>query len=149
MSTSRGITVKDVPAADFVVAYAKHLKRGGRVEVPKWADMVKTGIHKQLAPYDPDWYFVRCAAVARRIYVHGGLGVGDFRRIYGGAKNNGVAPSHFKKGSGAVARSVLKQLERLQVLEKDPKGGRKMTFSGQRDLDRIAGQLHKGATKKQ
>ncbi len=26
---------------------------------PKWVDLVKTGTFKELAPYDPDWYFVR------------------------------------------------------------------------------------------
>ena len=31
-----------------------------QVEVPKWADVVKTGAHKELAPYNPDWYYVRC-----------------------------------------------------------------------------------------
>jgi len=30
-----------------------------QVEVPTWSDLVKTGTYKELAPYDPDWYFVR------------------------------------------------------------------------------------------
>lgn len=59
MSTSRGITVKDVPADAFIKAYAKYLKRSGRVELPKWVDIVKTGTLKQLSPIDPDWYYVR------------------------------------------------------------------------------------------
>ncbi len=59
MATTRGITVKDVPADAFIAAYAKHLKRSGRVDVPKWADVVKTGAFKELAPYDPDWYLIR------------------------------------------------------------------------------------------
>jgi hypothetical protein len=27
--------------------------------VPTWVDIVKTGAYKELAPYDPDWYYVR------------------------------------------------------------------------------------------
>eukprot|EP00967_Tisochrysis_lutea_P039763 scaffold47691_cov39-Tisochrysis_lutea.AAC.1 len=59
MSAARGVNVKDVPSDQFVVAYAAHLKRIGKIEVPKWADLVKTGSYKELAPYDPDWYYIR------------------------------------------------------------------------------------------
>lgn len=49
-----------LPRADaFITAYASHLKRSGKLEVPTWVDMVKTGSYKELAPYDPDWYYVR------------------------------------------------------------------------------------------
>lgn len=54
-----GSTVKDVPAAEFISAYAAHLKRVGNVELPEWVDTVKTGSRKELAPYDPDWYYIR------------------------------------------------------------------------------------------
>jgi small subunit ribosomal protein S19e len=43
----------------FIKAYAAYLKRTGKLEVPKWVDIVKTGTFKELAPYDPDWYFIR------------------------------------------------------------------------------------------
>jgi small subunit ribosomal protein S19e len=119
---SRGVTVKDVAAQDFVRAYAKHLKRSGRVPVPKWVDIAKTGTHKQLPPRDPDWFFVRTASVARKLYIRGGTGTGALRKVYGGAKHNGVSPSHFSTSSGSVVRNVLKGLEKMGVLEKDPKG---------------------------
>jgi len=135
--------VKDVPPKDFVVAYAKHLKRSGKIEVPKWADIVKTGAHKQLAPYDPDWYYVRAASMARKIYLSPCVGIGSFRKIYGGSKNNGTKPSHFCLSSGAIARHILKQLEGIKVVEKDTRGGRSITRTGRRDLDRIAGQITK------
>jgi small subunit ribosomal protein S19e len=53
------ITVRDVPPAKFIAAYADVLKNNDKFVVPKWCDIVKTGIHKELAPYDPDWYFIR------------------------------------------------------------------------------------------
>merc|ERR1711957_843535 len=81
---SRGVTVKDVAAQDFVIAYAAHLKRIGKIEVPKWADLVKTAAFKELAPYDQDWYYIRAAAIARRVYLRGDVGVGAFKKIFGG-----------------------------------------------------------------
>lgn len=41
--------------ARFVKVFDAHCK----VQVPKWVDVVKTGAHKELAPYNPDWFFVR------------------------------------------------------------------------------------------
>ena len=138
------VLVKDVPAQEFVVSYAQHLKRSGKIQVPKWADYAKTGSYKELSPLNPDWFYIRAgkclfqnlvincilptkfslgtASMARKIYLRGGLGVGMFRRIYGGSKNNGTKPSHFAKSSGGVARAVLRELERIKVVEKDPKG---------------------------
>eukprot|EP00898_Chlorokybus_atmophyticus_P002939 jgi/Chlat1/3646/Chrsp238S03631 len=139
-------TVKDVQSHDFVTAYAAHLKRTGKLEVPAWVDIVKTGSFKELAPYDPDWYYIRAASMARRIYLRGGIGVGAFRKIYGGRKNNGVMPHHFAKSSGSIARHILKQLETLKIVEKEPKGGRRITADGQRDLDRIAGRVGEPAS---
>ncbi|KAJ1555566.1 40S ribosomal protein S19, partial [Cladochytrium tenue] len=52
-----GVTVKDVKPNDFVKAYSAYLKRTGKLEVPKWVDIVKTGTFKELAPYDPDWFY--------------------------------------------------------------------------------------------
>ena len=64
-----------------------------QMEVPKWADIVKTAAFKELAPYNEDWFYVRCASLARRIYIHGGLGVGALKSKYGGSKRNGVRTS--------------------------------------------------------
>lgn len=30
-----------------------------KMELPHWVDIVKTGTLKELAPYDPDWYYIR------------------------------------------------------------------------------------------
>ncbi len=57
--TSGCITVRDIAAPKFIAAYAEVLKNNDKFVVPKWADLVKTGVHKELAPYDPDWYYIR------------------------------------------------------------------------------------------
>jgi ribosomal protein S19E (S16A) len=51
--------IKISSADAFIAAYASHLKRSGKLEVPTWVDIVKTGSFKELAPYDPDWYYIR------------------------------------------------------------------------------------------
>ncbi len=33
--------------------------RSGKMKIPDWVDIVKTGHHKELAPYDEDWYYTR------------------------------------------------------------------------------------------
>ncbi|KAI9286281.1 40S ribosomal protein S19-A [Umbelopsis sp. AD052] len=133
-----GITVKDVNAHEFVKAYAAYLKRTGKLEVPKWVDIVKTGTYKELAPYDPDWFYVHAAAVARHVYLRKSVGVGALRKLHGGRVNRGSRPSHHVRASGSVQRKVLQALEKVNVLEQDNKGGRSISQDGRRDLDRIA-----------
>uniref|UniRef100_A0A673UQY4 Small ribosomal subunit protein eS19 n=1 Tax=Suricata suricatta TaxID=37032 RepID=A0A673UQY4_SURSU len=84
---------------------------------------------------------VEFSSTARHLYLRGGAGVGSMTKIYGGRQRNGVMPSHFSRGSKSVARRVLQALEGLKMVEKDQDGGRKLTPQGQRDLDRIAGQV--------
>uniref|UniRef100_A0A9I9EMU1 Uncharacterized protein n=1 Tax=Cucumis melo TaxID=3656 RepID=A0A9I9EMU1_CUCME len=36
----------------LALAYAAHIKRSGKVELPPWADIVKAAGFKELAPYD-------------------------------------------------------------------------------------------------
>ncbi|CAA0832974.1 40S ribosomal protein S19-1 [Striga hermonthica] len=58
-------TVKDVSPHEFVKSYASHLKRLGKMELPDWTDLVKIDVLKELAPYDPDWYYIRASSMAR------------------------------------------------------------------------------------
>lgn len=83
--------VKDVSPHEFVKAYAAHLKRSGKVsylslflfnfiiiiyhffffeqiELPTWNDIVKTGTLKELAPYDPDWYYIRAGVCVNSFF---------------------------------------------------------------------------------
>jgi len=136
---ARGICVRDVAADSFISAYAEHLKNSDKFELPVWADLVKTGTFKELAPYGDDWYYIRAASIARKVYLRPGLGVGQLQKWYGGSYRNGVRTQHFKRANAGVIRSVLIQLENMKVTEKVEKGGRRMTRVGQQDLDRIAG----------
>ncbi|RRT62733.1 hypothetical protein B296_00019147 [Ensete ventricosum] len=92
-------TVKDVSPHEFVKSYSAHLKRSGKI------------MEKDVK-----------ASMARKIYLRQGIGVGGFQKIYGGRKRNGSCPPHFCKSSGAIARHILRQLERMNIIEIDFKG---------------------------
>ncbi|XP_057348810.1 40S ribosomal protein S19 isoform X3 [Manis pentadactyla] len=117
-----GVTVKDVNQQEFVRALAAFLKKSGKLKVPEWVDTVKLAKHKELAPYDENWFYTRAASTARHLYLRGGAGVGSMTKIYGGRQRNGVMPSHFSRGSKSVARRVLQALEGLKMVEKDQDG---------------------------
>ena len=137
----RGVCVRDVVSAKFIAAYAEHLKNSDKFEIPVWADVVKTGVFKELAPYGDDWYYTRAASIARKVYLRPGTGVGALTKWYGGSYRRGARTEHFRKANSGIIRSVLIQLEEMKVIEKLPSGGRRMTRVGQQDLDRIAGSV--------
>ncbi|CAG9856805.1 unnamed protein product [Phyllotreta striolata] len=135
------VTLKDVDQHKFVKAFASFLKKSGKLRVPEWVDLVKTSAGKELAPYDPDWYYIRCSAIARHIYIRSPVGVGSVTKIFGHRKRNGTKPSHFCRSAGSIARKALQSLEAVKLIEKSADGGRKLTQQGRRDLDRIAAQV--------
>lgn len=54
------------------------------MKCPDWVDLIKSARFKELAPYDPDWFYVRCAALIRHIYFRSPVGVGAVTKIFGG-----------------------------------------------------------------
>ncbi|CAG7896011.1 unnamed protein product [Brassica rapa] len=64
--------------------------------------------------------------MARKVYLRGGLGVGSMEEA---------------RGTGAVLRHILQQLQTMNIVDLDIKGGRKITSSGERDLDQVAGRI--------
>lgn len=137
-ATSKASTVKDVDATKFIHAYAAHLKKSGSIELPKWIDLVKTGVHRELAPHDPDWFYIRAAAIARKVYLRGGLGVNTLSHEFGGASKSGTRRSHHQRAAHGLIRNILKQFETLNLVKAAPNGGRQITSKGQKDLDLIA-----------
>uniref|UniRef100_A0A452UW87 40S ribosomal protein S19 n=1 Tax=Ursus maritimus TaxID=29073 RepID=A0A452UW87_URSMA len=135
--TKSGVPIKDVNQQVFLRALSAFLKKSGKLKVPEWVDTVRLAKHKELAPYDENWFYMQAASTARHLYPPGGAGVGSMTKIYAGHQRNGVMPSHFSRESKSVACRVLHALEGLKMVEKDQDGGRKLTLQGQRDLDRI------------
>jgi small subunit ribosomal protein S19e len=145
MAEDRPRSVKDVSADAFIRAFAAYLKQTNKVQLPQYVDYVKTGAFKELSPLDPDWYYTRAAAIARRVYINQGMGVGAFRRVFGGRSNKAgsVTPEHHAKAAGGIIRHALQQLEAMGLVEKNPatRGGRRITPEGQRQMDLVAGSL--------
>ena len=101
------ITVKDVPAAAFIKAYAEHLKKSQKILPVDKHEYLKTGYSREISPHDEDWFYTRAAALARKMYLRPGLGVGALRHIFGKNGRNGHRRNHHTKGSGKVIRYAL------------------------------------------
>ena len=140
---SKATTVKDVPAAKFITALAAHFKNSGKYELPVWHDLVKLSSAKQLCPADADWYYIRLASVARRIYINGGVGVGQLSKHYGGSGKFQTRPSHFVAASRSPIRAAVQALEKTKLIaKKEGSTGRFMTAAGRRELDSFAASLN-------
>ena len=135
-------TVFDVPADLLIEKVADELKNNDKIQSPAWSDFVRTGVHKERKPENNDWWFVRTASVIRRVYIDGPVGVESLRTFYGGKQDRGVRPEKFKKGSGAIIRNALHQLEDAGYVEK-VEGGRVVSPQGRSFLDKISGEIIK------
>ncbi len=134
-------TPYDVSADKLINALSNDLRENQKIKKPEWADFAKTGMSKERAPEDANWWWVRAASILRKLYVENeGTGVGRFRTVYGGRKNRGVKPEHFYKGSGKVIRTILQGFDSLGFTEKDTKG-RKITEKGSVYLNNICKNL--------
>jgi len=133
------VNALEVPADRLIRKVAEKLKEYEEVKPPVWAYFAKTGVHKEKPPEDPDWWYVRAASMLRKMYKSGEpIGIESFRVIYGGRQNRGVAPEHFRKGSGSVVRKILQQLEAAGLVRKVPGKGRTLTPQGRSLLDKAA-----------
>lgn len=131
--------IKEVETNDFIEKAAKELHPV--IKVPEWTRFVKTGVGKDRPPIRNDWYYVRAAAILRRIYLDGPIGVSKLRVKYGNKKNRGVKPEKFRPASGKIIRTILQQLEEAKLIEKAQKGvhkGRVVTPKGKSFLDKLA-----------
>uniref|UniRef100_A0A2K6KWF9 40S ribosomal protein S19 n=1 Tax=Rhinopithecus bieti TaxID=61621 RepID=A0A2K6KWF9_RHIBE len=137
----RKVPIKSFNQIHFLLALATFLKKSGKLKVPECVDTVKLAKHKELAPYVENWFYTGAGSTAWHLYLRGGAGVGSMTKIYAGRQRNRIMPSHFSRGFNSVLPQVLQALEGLKMVEKDQDGDRKLTPQGQRDLDRIAGQV--------
>jgi small subunit ribosomal protein S19e len=125
---------------ELIKKVAGILKENEKIVPPEWAGNVKTGVHKDLSPIDDNWWYIRCAAVLRKIYIDGPVGIERLRSVYGGKKDNGSSPYHKAKGSGSIARKTVQQLEAAGYLQK-VKEGRTVSSKGRSMLDNAANEV--------
>lgn len=126
---------------ELITRTAEELKQQKLVAPAEWAKFVKTGHSKERMPDNPDWWYVRAAAILRSVAKLGPVGTQKLRTKYGGRKNRGYKPEHVYKGSGSLIRKILQQLETAQLIAKTEKGahkGRVLTPKGTSFLDKVA-----------
>merc|ERR1712167_17526 len=158
INSHHGVTVKDVPAAEFIEAFARHLKKGNKIKMPEWVTYYKTACFKDLAPYDPDWLYIRAASIAYQLYMRGKVGVNTLRKHYSGKHRRGTRTEHSRLTAGKCIRYCLLELERAQFVGKmqfeNNDGnltthGKALTKKGTTDMDRIAASIIKDKRKRE
>lgn len=132
-------TAYDVKAEPLIHEVADELE--DEFDAPDWTNYAKTGSHKQRTPDQENWYHIRAAAILRKIYLDGPLGVSRLRTIYGGRKDDGHAPEHHGKASGKVIRTALQKLEEAGLVEEEEGEGRVITDKGKSFLDGKASEV--------
>ena len=135
------LTVRDIPANILIRRLSQDLKSRKEITPPEWVPYVKTGAHKERAPDSPDWWYARCASILRKIYLNGPIGTMTLSIDYGGKKRRGVKPNKFHRGSRAIIRTVIQQLERAGFIKKRGNKGREMTDIGRSYMDKLSASL--------
>jgi small subunit ribosomal protein S19e len=134
----------DVPPAKLLPRLADELRSRQAVHPPPWATFVKTGVHKERAPTQTDWWYLRSASVLRKVYVQGHVGIERLSAEYGGKKDRGSAPYHARAGSRSVLREIVQQLEKAGLVQSYKTKGRRVSAEGARLLDSVSREVLKG-----
>ncbi len=131
------VTAYDVPPEKLIDEVARILKDEKKVDPPEWAHWVTTGVHKERGPEQDNWWYVRVASVLRKIYVSGPIGTSRLASYYGGKEDRGSKRYKARKGSRAIIRKAMQQLENIGYVKKEKKG-RVITPQGRSFLDNAA-----------
>lgn len=129
---------QDVPPSRLLPKLAEELRNRNAVAPPPWALFVKTGVHKQRAPTQTDWWYLRSASVLRKIYVLGTVGVERLSAEYGGKRDRGSSPYHARSGSRAILREIVHQLEKSGLVQPFKTRGRRVSAEGAKLLDTVS-----------
>ena len=130
--------MKQVPPQKLIEKVSERLKKDENIKPPEWSRFVKTGVSTEKPPVQQDWWFMRSAAVLRKVYISGPIGTEKLRTVFGGRKSRGHKPDTHEKAGGKILRTMLQQLEKAGYVKKvdAPKKGRMITPKGQRFLER-------------
>ena len=144
-------TVYDIPADIFNPALAEAMADQTAVSMPDWGQYVKTAVDRERPPTQENWWYLRTAAILRKVARNGPVGVNHLAQAFGGKKDNGVMPNTPGVASRHIIRTALQQLSEaglismketktVQSVDGDQKlySGRILTASGQKLLDEVA-----------
>ncbi|KAG8345724.1 putative Ribosomal protein S19e [Trypanosoma vivax] len=134
----KGATLRDVNAWRWVKVCSQHFKREGKIMVPNCAEIVKSSHGRERAPQNPDWYYIRCAAVLRAVYMRPGVGYGGLSKRFASKKNRGSRPEITTRASKGLLHWCCKSLVKLGLIEKCEESGHCITRQGRKVADTIA-----------
>ncbi len=134
------VTAQMIPSELLIKAISEELKSNNKIfQPPKWGDFVKLSVTRENAPEQrKDWWFIRVASILRKIYLHGPVGVMHIRKMYGGKRNRGSKPEKTARGSGAIIRRAIHQLEKGGYVTLVAGDGRIVTPTGRSFVDNVA-----------
>lgn len=124
---------------EFNKNLVSELKKIQEIQAPEWSSYVKTSVAKTRPTTDPDFWYLRTAAILRQLAIKGVIGVNRLKTRFGAKKNRGGKPSRFKKASGKIIRTILQQLEQANLVEKvnAQQHGRRLTQHGREFISSI------------
>lgn len=144
-------TFYDIPAELLIPALAERIATTDGIDTPDWAGFVKTAVSRERPPSQENWWFLRTAALLRKVAREGPIGVTHLSQAYGGIKDNGAMPNTPGVAGRHIIRTSLQQLESAGLVEKVPTktldtedgevqlyAGRRVTSAGQKMLNEIA-----------
>jgi len=135
-------TPYDIPASTLIKKLATYLKENfDKVTPPQWAPFVKTGVHAIRSPENPEWWFIRCASLLRKIYLKGPIGTIRLRSDYGGRLGRGMRPEQTRAGGGSIIRKAMLQLEAAGLVAPFKNRGRVLTKEGRQLLDKVSTEI--------
>jgi small subunit ribosomal protein S19e len=134
--------MREVEPQKLIEKLSEELKKNENIKPPDWSKYVKTGVSTERPPLQDDWWFLRSAAVLRKVCANGPVGVQRLRTAYGGRRKmpHGKKIHHHRKAGGKIIRLILQQLENAGYVKKveKPKKGRIITSKGQKLLSKAA-----------
>jgi small subunit ribosomal protein S19e len=137
--------IRNVPPAKLINAVAEELKKFDCIKYP-YKVPIKSGVCCERPFQQKDFWYIRSAAILRRLYLDGPVGVERLRTYFGKKRRRGHSPPKFMKAGGKFIRTMLQQLEEAGLVTKvdKPRKGRVLTPKGQKFLHQIAKRLVKG-----
>ena len=136
-------TAYDVPPDVLINTLAEKMKKEKIIVQPEETTYLKTGVHKENPPEDPNWWYKRAASILRKIYLTNGIGIKRLQNRYSGKKDRGSKPYKVRRGSGSITRKAVQQLEEAGFVKKIRGKGRVITPKGKSFLDNTSYEILK------
>ncbi len=134
------VSVKEVDPQKLIENLKEELKKFPELEPPRWVMFAKSSHASERPPEQKDFWYIRAAAIMRRLYLDGPLGVSRLRKYFRRRKRRGRRPAKTYKASGNIIRKILQKLEKAGLVQ-TVKGGRILTPKGRSLIDKICEKL--------